>query len=98
MAFLNKEYNNVQVTGILNSNGYKFPIKGMGKYPIDYVTIDRELYVIVVSNSHGVSLFKADIELRYIGTNKKRTDAIYALFPVVNGKPDYDNKLVINYK
>ena len=98
MAFLNKEYNNVQVTSILETNGYKFPIKGMGKYPIDYVTIDRELYVIVKSDSHGVSFFNAGTELRYIFGNKKRTDAIYALFPVVNGKPDWDNKLVINYK
>ena len=98
MAFLNKEYNNVQVTIILQTNGYKFPHKGMGKYPIDYVTIDRTLYCIVKSDSHGISLFVPDIELRYIGDNKKRTDAIYALFPVVNGKPDYNNKLIINYK
>ena len=98
MGFLNKEYNNVQVTSILQSNGYKFPYKGMGKYPIDYVTIDRELYVIVKSDSHGTSLFGTDIRLDYIGTNKKRTDVIYALFPMVNGKPDWDNKLVINYK
>jgi hypothetical protein len=98
MGFLNKEYNNVQVSSILRSNGYKFQHMGLGKYPIDYITMDREIYVLVKSISHGTSLFLADTKLDYIGNNKKRTDIIDTLFPMVNGKPDWDNKLVINYK
>jgi hypothetical protein len=92
MAAFNKAYNSIEVSSILSRNGYKFDLKGMGKYPIDFVTIDKENFTIVKSRSHGVSIFLCNEEMRDIGL-KSRIWAVNGLFPIVNGKPDYDNQI-----
>jgi hypothetical protein len=96
MAAFNKEYNTTEVYGILSTNGRKIPFASKAQDYIDFCRVDKDMYVVTKTSS-GVEVFELNLDLRDIG-GKTRIWAVVGLFPLVNGKPDYDNQLVLNYK
>ena len=95
MAAFNKEYNTTEVYGILSTNGRKLPWASRANDYIDFCKVDKQMYV-VTDTSMGIETFQLYMDLRDIG-GKSRIWAVTGLYPIVNGKPDYDNLIKINY-
>ena len=96
MAAFNKEYNTTEVYGILSTNGRKIPWASRAEDYIDFSKVDKEMFV-VTKTTLGIEVFELNLDLRDIG-GKTRIWAVIGLFPIVNGKPNYSNQLVFNYK
>jgi hypothetical protein len=95
MAAFNKEYNITEVYGIVSSNGRKIPFASRAQNYIDFFKVDGDMYA-VTKTSMGIETFLLYLDLRDIG-NKSPIWAVTGLYPMVNGKPDYDNLIKYNY-